>query len=112
MEKSQQIVHVVRLHEVRCFQRQVEPFWNCNGFVATNVVSVLLQKVLSHLHVNLISVRIEVKHDRLLEEPVLAVHPGRNLIQILVNSLFQKQAVRVNTVDVRLNVRKCFHSFL
>ena len=112
MEKCQEVVHVVCLHEIRSFQRQVEPSWYGNCFVATNVVTVFFQEVLTHLHVDLICVRIEVEHDRLFEESVLAVHPSRNLIQILINSLLQEQATCINTVNMCLDIRQCLHSLL
>jgi len=62
--------------------------------------------------VNLIRVRVEVEHDRLLCESVLIMNFGRDIVEILVNRLLNVENTGVNSVDVMLHVLESSHSFL
>lgn len=59
---------------------------------------------------NLIGVRIEVKHHRLLRETILTMNLGCYLIQILINRLFDIDGVTIDSVDVRFDVLEGYHS--
>lgn len=49
---------------------------------------------------HLISVRVEIKHHRLLGEPILVMDLGSYLIQILVNRLLYVKNRGFNSVDM------------
>lgn len=111
VEESQKIVHVVSLHEIRSLQRKVEPTGHSDRFVTANVWA-FFWEVFLNLHVDLVSVRVEVEHDRLLEESVLVVNPGGDFVQVLVDRLLKVQAIALNAVDVCLDVRERLHPLL
>lgn len=65
-----------------------------------------------HLHVDLVSVWVEIKHDRLLREPVLTVNLRSDLVEILVNRLLKVERRGLDSVDVSLDLGESDHSFL
>lgn len=111
MEQSQEVVHILGGQEIRDLQWKVEPSWDC--YLRVSAWSApILRDVLLNLHVNLIRVGVEVEHDRLLCESVLIMNFGRNIVEILVNRLFDVENTGVNPVDVMLHVLESLHSFL
>lgn len=87
MEQGKKIVDVIGGQEVWDFQSKVEPSWNTDLSISTRDGSIW-RNVFLNLHVDLVSVWIEIKHHRLFCKPVLIVYLRSNLIQILINRLF------------------------
>lgn len=111
MEQSKQTVHVVCLQEVRSPQIQVKPTGHRDSGVSTRDTAVH-GNVFGHLHVHLVSVRVEVKHYRLLHEAVLRVHLSSNLIEVLVNGLLNVQSIVSYQVDMVFDEVQSIHPLL
>ena len=87
MEQSQQIVHILSRQEIWNFQWQIEPSRHTDLRVSPRCASIVWN-ILLHLHVNLVSMWIEIKHNGLFCKPVLVVYFGCDVVQILINGLF------------------------
>lgn len=103
VEQGQKVVHVVRLHKIWSLQWQVEPTRHSNRFVTADIWT-FLWEVLLNLHVNLVGMWVEVKHDGLLEEAVLTVHSCCYFVQVFVNSLLKIKAITGDIINVSFNV--------
>lgn len=57
-----------------------------------------------NLHVDLVGVRVEIEHDGLLQESILTVDSCCDLVQVLVNGLFEVQTVTLDAINMCFNV--------
>ena len=53
--------------------------------------------------------RIEIEHHRLLCETILTVNLGSDLIEVLINGLFDVDSITINPVDMGLDILKSNH---
>ena len=105
MEKSQQVVHVLGGQKIWNLHCEVEPSRNTDLCISTWDTSIW-RNVFLDLHMDLVCMRVEVKHHRLLGKPVLVMNLGSNLIQVLVNRLLYVKNRRFYPVDMVLDPLK------
>ena len=102
MEKSQKVIHILGRKEIWNFHRKIKPSRNTDLGISTWDTSIR-RNIFLDLHMHLISVRIKIKHDRLLSESILVMNLGSNLIQILVDRLLNVKNRCLNSVDMILD---------
>lgn len=61
---------------------------------------------------DLVTMRVKVEHNRLLSKSILSMDPSSNIIEVLIDRLLQENRVRVNPIDMILDVLECPYSFL
>lgn len=108
MEQRQQVINILSSQKIWDLKRQIEPSWNCYNRVSAWNGSIL-RNIFLNLHMNLICVRIKIEHHRLLRETILAVNFGSDLIEVLINGLFDVDSVTINPVDMGLDILKGNH---